>query len=317
MRDEGRLRIELLDEFAQDLFIVFFLGAFQDEIFSADQFTAADEEDLNTGFTIITGHCDHIGIGLIAADHFLAFDDFINRLELVADDSRFFILEIFSSLFHSLIQPFDYGVGATLQKFAKVINDLAIVLLIDCTNTRGCAEFDVVIEASAAVLTGDLPVTGQIGEDLSEQIQCLVDSPYAGIRAEIAPAIIPHLAGYSQFGEGVLPMDFDVGIAFIVFQADIILGPVPLDQRHFEDQRFQFRADHDPLNIGDLMHQAACFSVILGRAVEIGTDPVAQIDGFANVNDLSVAFSSIAARFIRECIENLLDLLTNLHRLSF
>ncbi len=38
-------------------------------------------------------------------------------------------------LFHSLIQPFDYGVGATLQKFAEVINDLAIVLLVDCPNT--------------------------------------------------------------------------------------------------------------------------------------------------------------------------------------
>ena len=109
-------------------------------------------------------------------------------------------------------------------------------------------------------------------------------------------------------------MDFDIRVAFVILQADVVLGPVALDQVHFQDQGFQLRADHDPLEVGDLAHQAAGLVVVAGIGVEIGAHPVLEIDRLANVNDRpGGVFHNVAAGFGREGIEDALNMLGNFH----
>ncbi len=50
--DAGRLGIELLNEFFNDLCIRFVRCAFQDEILPSDQLARADEENLHAGLTV-------------------------------------------------------------------------------------------------------------------------------------------------------------------------------------------------------------------------------------------------------------------------
>ncbi len=57
--------------------------------------------------------------------------------------------------------------------------------------------------------------------------------------------------------------DFDVGVAFIIFQANVITRAVLLDQVHLKDERFQLRPDHDPFNVGDIGYQLAGFKIRL------------------------------------------------------
>ena len=52
-------------------------------------------------------------------------------------------------------------------------------------------------------------------------------------------------------------MDFDIRIAFVILEADVVMRAVLLDQVHLEDERFQLGTHHDPLNVGDLLNQLA------------------------------------------------------------
>ncbi len=87
-----------------------------------------------------------------------------------------------------------------------------------------------VVEASPFVLARDLPLAGQIREDLAQQIQSLGDSPGSRKGAIVFCAIVLHLADSVDARIGLLPGDLDVGIAFIVLEPDIVPGLVFLNQ---------------------------------------------------------------------------------------
>jgi hypothetical protein len=83
-------------------------------------------------------------------------------------------------------------------------------------------------------------------------------------------------------------MNFYIRVALVVLQADVEMWAVLLDQVHFKDQGFQFGTHHDPFNFTDFAHHLARFSIQLGAGMEIGTQAVAQIYGFAYVYDLAL-----------------------------
>ena len=83
-----------------------------------------------------------------------------------------------------------------------------------------------------------------------------VDRARVGERAVIARAVLRHLAHGQHFGIGVLPFDLDVRIALVVFQPDVEVRLVALDQIRFEQQRFQLGVGDDPFQIGDLGDEA-------------------------------------------------------------
>ena len=102
-------------------------------------------------------------------------------------------------------------------------------------------------------------------------------------------------------------MDFDIGIPLVIFETDIIFGAVLLDEVHLKDERFKLRADHDPLNVHDLAHEAAGFAIVTRVRVEVGTHTVLQADGLANVNNCPLGIAiDITAWFGRHGDKNAL-----------
>ncbi len=181
------------------------------------------------------------------------------------------------------MQAADDGLGAALQKLAQVVDHLAITGLIHRADARRRAQFDVVVQASPLILAGDLTVAGQVGENPAQHVQGLVHRPDAGVRAEVTRAILDHLAGDGNLREGIRPVHLDVWIALIVLQAHIEMRSMLLDQVHLQDQGFELRANHDPFDVDDIVHQLERARVGL-RAVKVGTHPVAQVNRLADIN---------------------------------
>ena len=150
----------------------------------------------------------------------------------------------------------------TFEKRHQIADHLPVAILGNGADARCGAQLDVEVQAGAFVLPGDFAVAGQVGEHAPQHIQRLVDRPGGGIRPKISRAVFDHLAGDGDFGIRLTPMDFDVGIALVVLQADVVFRPVALDQVHFQDQGFQLRTDHDPLDVDDLAHQPAGLVVV-------------------------------------------------------
>ena len=67
---------------------------------------------------------------------------------------------------------------------------LAVFRLLDRADAGPGAQFDVVKQAGAGILAGDLAVTGQVREDAAEDVQSLVNCPNAGVRAKIARPVL-------------------------------------------------------------------------------------------------------------------------------
>jgi hypothetical protein len=103
-------------------------------------------------------------------------------------------------------------------------------------------------------------------------------------------------------------MHFDIRVAFVIFQADIEARPVLLDQIHFQDQRFQFGAHHDPFDIGDIAHQAPGLLAGIPIGMEIRAHAGAQIDCFPHVDDLPAGIlHQVAAGFGGKRAQNALE----------
>jgi hypothetical protein len=91
-------------------------------------------------------------------------------------------------------------------------------------------------------------------------------------------------------------VDFDVRVAFVVLQADVVFRAMFLDEVHLEDERLEFRPDDDPFDVRDLAHQAARLVVVTGIRVEIRADAVLQADRLADVDDFPLGiFHQVAA----------------------
>lgn len=158
------------------------------------------------------------------------------------------------------------------------------------------------------VLAGDVAVAGEVRKHFAERVEGFVDGPDGGERAKVARAVVVHAAREEHFGERLLPRHFDVGIALVVLEADVEMRLVFLDEVAFEDEGFQFRFGDDELDIADALDKAHGFVIGLVGRVEIRPDAAAQVDGFADVNDL-VAFilHQVNAGTHRQGVEFLLD----------
>ena len=74
------------------------------------------------------------------------------------------------------------------------------------------------------------------------------------------------------------------------------MGAVPLDEIHLQNESLKLGFHHHPFDMIDVPHQLPCFLRVPGVIDKIGFDPVAQVDGFANVYDFIVGiFHQVAA----------------------
>ena len=109
-------------------------------------------------------------------------------------------------------------------------------------------------------------------------------------------------------------MDFDVGVAFVILELDVIKRLVFLDQVHFQDQRFQLRTDDDPFNILDFVYQLTCPGIFPRAGMEIGTHSVADVYCLAHINYLSlVILHQVTAGLVGDGFQDILDVFRDLH----
>ncbi len=312
----GRLGVELLEELPNHLAVGGLGRALQDEIFTPNQLAAADEENLHAGLAFRAGHGNHIRVDLLAGDHFLLFHHPVNGRNLIAQGGGALKAQVFGGLLHLRAQALHHRLGAALQKLAQVVNHRPVGGLINHANARPAAQLDIEVQAGAGIFAGNLTVTGQVGEDAPQHIEGLMHCPDAGIGPVVAGAVFHHLPGDGDLGEGGVPVNLDVGVAFVVFQPDVEARAVLLDQVHFQDQRFQLRADHNPFDVGDLADELASFGLVPGAVVEVRAHPVAQVDRLAHIDNLAGGVvHNVAAGPGGQGIQNLLDALGNgLHR---
>ena len=293
LRNAGGFRVELLDELGHDLRVRRVLRALQDEVLAADQFAAADEEDLHAGFAVGARHGQHIRIEVVGGKHdLLSLDDGLHRLELIAQGAGLLEAHFVRGLLHRGLQARHNGVAAPAQECHQVGDHLPIAGLIDRPDAGRRAELDVVVQTGSFVLAGDDPIAGQIRENASEGIQGLVDGPGRRVGAEVSRAVITHLARHRHLGVRFGPMDLDVRIALVILEADVVLRPMLLDQIHLEDQRFQLRSHEDPFDVRNLPHQTPRLGILARIGVKVRPDAVPQADGLADVDDCPPGRSS-------------------------
>ncbi len=104
---------------------------------------------------------------------------------------------------------------------------------------------------------------------MPQQVKRLMHRPNAGIRTEITRSITHHLPCYCHFGEWIIEVNLDVRITFVILQPDVKTRPMFLDQVHFKDQRFKFRTDHDPLQVGDLADHFDHLALVIRVLLEV------------------------------------------------
>src|SRR5207244_2507001 len=128
----------------------------------------------------------------------------------------------------------------------------AVLFAVDRANTRRTTQMDIGVHAGARVVPGNFAVAGQVGEDLAQRVQRLIDRPRGAKRSVVARAIAFHAPRHKYFGERFLPRILDVWVALVVFESHIVVRAVALDQVVFEDQRFEFGAGDDELDLLDV-----------------------------------------------------------------
>ena len=138
---------------------------------------------------------------------------------------------------------------------------------------------------------------GDEREQAVDQAQAVPDGAGVGERAEVFVAVLLDPARDEQARERLGHGQDEVGVVLVVAQADVVVGPVLLDEVAFQHQRFQF-AVHDDRCPGRAMRldQFARLGRELGALLEVGADAVAEVDGLADVDDLAlVVFVEVTA----------------------
>ena len=169
--------------------------------------------------------------------------------QLVAQCGGFLEAHFFRCFLHLGFETRHDLFTVSAEEIHQVGDHLAVSCLGRRSDTGGNAQLDVKVKTRAFVESCDLAVTGQVGEDVSQRLQGLVDCPGRGVRTEIPRAVFGHLPRDGHLGERFIPVDFDVWVALVILEADIVFGAVLLDQVHLKNERLKLRADHDPLNI--------------------------------------------------------------------
>ena len=180
----------------------------------------------------------------------------------------------------ALLLPLDLAVAAG-EEVDDRLDVAAVLVAVDVADAGGPAALDEVVEAGIAGAPARLgPFACAVLEQLAEQVEGLPHPLCAGERPEVGAARPVALAGEVDAREFLVEADPDVGVGLVVPQADVETGPVALDEALLGEQRLGLvRGDQELDPVDPAGH--------LGLAAgEVGSDPLADRAGLADVEDL-------------------------------
>ena len=201
--------------------------------FTPEQLGLAQEEDLDGDPGAVGIVVENVALGGVVGDDLLLFHRFLDILDLVADLSRPLKFQVGAGLGHFLGQTLLDLLDISVQKFLDFL-DLGRVLSLGHLAPAGPqALAHVVVKAWPARIARAVAQ----GKDLLDELQSRLSGVDVGIRAKIIALVLAHNGG--QLGLGVPFIgDFDVWIARPVFQGNVIVGLVLLDQGNFQQKGF-------------------------------------------------------------------------------
>ncbi len=163
---------------------------------------------------------------------------------------------------------------------------------------------DIIVEAGAfcRLPFPDLTVTGADWKNSPNGFHGFPNRSCTGIRAEVFVPILFYLSCQADPGIFLLCSDFDIGIVLVIFQQNIIPGPMLFYEIAFQNQCFHFGIRQNIVKIGYIGHHGSHFPGV--RGPEILSDPVLQGNRFSDVYDFAVlVFHNIDSRGIREIFQ--------------
>ena len=175
------------------------------------------------------------------------------------------------------------------RKRMHLLDDLVVLLLACSRRCRARCSVDVVVEAGARVVAGDLLRAGAPGEELLDEVQRAPHGAGAGVGPEVAGAVLLDAARDVDARPGVLDVDLQVRIVLVVLEADVEERLVALDQRRFEDAAPRRRCRRRCTRSRRSARRGRASSAPSVRRAEVGAHAVLELRRLADVDHLAFA----------------------------
>ena len=261
--------------------------AIQKPLFLTHQPPAADEEELHASLHVIRHQRDDILLGQLGRDDLLSLDHVLDRLHLIAQAGGLLEVQRLGRLLHLPLELLEDGVALPLQELRHVVHRAPVGGAGDERGARSAAQPDVIIQADLLLVPLlYLSAAGAQLEHLLDDPQRLPHRPGVGVGAEVPVAVLLDLADHDRARERLVHGQADVRILLVIPQADIVVGPVLLDQVRLENQRLDLTVRDERLDVVDPRQHELDARRVTAAFLEVGADPVLEIDRFADVEHL-------------------------------
>jgi hypothetical protein len=275
----GPLAVELLHERGRQRGRGEGLDLVNGEPAAADDPAPADEEHLHDRLQVVLGEGGDVEVVRGGRDHLLLLHGGAQAAELVAEPRGQLVVEPGGGVAHLLLQPGDDRAGAAVHELDEVLDDLAVGLGADLARAGARALADVVQDAGPVAAPG--PVVHALGagphrEGAQQQVQRLPDRVGVGVGAEVAHALALGAAHHPRARDLLVQRDREPRVALVVAVADVVAGPVPLDQGVLELEGLDLAVDQHPLHGGRRVDHRRGARVQAAHRLEVVGQPLAQ-----------------------------------------
>ena len=161
-RDVGGRVVELLDESGHNLGVALVLGAFHDEMVSADGLARPDKEYLDPCLVLAAGQGYVVLVLEVEGVDFLGLRDPVDGAYLVPEGCCTLELESLCGLVHAGTEVLDYGLVLPFEEEDDLVDDFAVLVLGRRPDARPDTTVDVEVEAGARVGAGDVLGAGTV-----------------------------------------------------------------------------------------------------------------------------------------------------------
>ena len=109
----------------------------------------------------------------------------------------------------------------------------------------------------------------------------------AAKRAKILRPIVGNLIDQGDGGINLPPVQPQVGVALVIFQENVVLGHIALNQAAFQHQRLKFGSSHNHIECVDFADHHPGFGGMGGGILKVLAHPVFQFFGLTHINHRS------------------------------